>query len=174
MYNFCLSQVYLKPNMELSNFDQSDLLWNMLVTPPMGLCLKVTSRPQYHLGGGMILTWVFVSVSSLLLAVMSLVPQVVGVTSPPRTPPPSLSPVFLNLRGSVWSPLLKTAYFVVFLYPCVCDWKVCVFQFMQEHLWSVKSLLKELVHVCVFMFLSHSFSYHAGVFSCSCEAVKKK
>lgn len=156
MYNFCLSQVYLKPNMELSNFDQSELLLNMLVTPPMGLCLKVTSRPQYHLGGGMILTWVFVSVSSLLLAVMSLVPQVVGVTSPPRTPPPSLSPVFfLNLRGSVWSPLLKTASFVVFIYVCVTE--KCVYFSLCRNICGVLNCNWKNLCMCVFscFFLTH-------------------
>lgn len=92
----------------------------------MGLCLKVTSRPQYHLGGGMILPSVFVLVSSLLLAVVSHVAEgqreAHPPSTPPRTLPPSLFTCLLNLRGSVWSPLLKTAYFCFLFFQCV---KVC-------------------------------------------------
>ena len=70
---------------------------------------------------------------------------------PPPPPPPRhpehchlLSHLFLNLRGSVWSLLLKTAYFVIF----ECRVKVLIWIFC----WIVEQLLlllKEPVHACV-------------------------
>lgn len=92
---------------------------------------------------------------------------------PPPPPPPRhpehchlLSHLFLNLRGSVWSLLLKTAYFVIF-------WVLCEsvnLNFSLDCRTVVELLLKEPVHVCVCF---HDFSSRSsGVFICSCVAMK--
>ena len=91
---------------------------------------------------------------------------------PPPPPPPRhpehchlLSHLFLNLRGSVWSLLLKTAYFVIFFECCV---KVLIWMFRWIVEQSLNCCWKNLC-TCVFPWFFFSLVWRLHLQLCSHE-----
>lgn len=98
----------------------------------MGFYLKVTSRPQFQLGGGMILTWLFVSVYSLLLSACHTCSRGRGVKGTSsllstQNTPSLLSPVLKPKRQRV----VTSSQDCLFCYFCVRV-EVCLSQCMQD------------------------------------------